>query len=207
MAEELQSLLERIQKDGVEKAEHTAAEIEKEARARAEAIVAEAESAAEATRESAAKEAAALEARSRTALQQAARDVVLSVAESVQALLARVVAEEVSASLDDETLKQMLTAVAQAYCADEGSGGIDVWLPESQQKQVRDYFMSTLVQRLKAGVDIKGDSEVVAGFRVSVKQDRVAHDFTADAIASALCELLRPELAKIVKEAADGNAS
>ena len=79
MAAELQSLLEKIQSEGVDKAQAKAASILAEAEKAAAAKIAEAEKAAEAHLAKAEADAAVLRERSVQAVRQAARDVVLDV--------------------------------------------------------------------------------------------------------------------------------
>ena len=64
-----------------------------------------------------------------------------------------------------------------------------------------------LAQAMREGIELKGDGAIVSGFRVSLVDDNVEHDFTEAAITTALCELLRPHIADIVKQAMPGVAS
>ena len=79
MAEDLQALMERIQKDAVEKAELAAADIISKAKDKAAEIVRAAEDEAKAKLENADKEAQAFTERSERTLEQSARDLLLSV--------------------------------------------------------------------------------------------------------------------------------
>ena len=77
MSEELQSLLEKINSDGVMKANAQRDAIIAKAEADAAAMIAEAQKKAEEIRAAAAEEAATLQQRAESAISQAARDVVL----------------------------------------------------------------------------------------------------------------------------------
>ena len=77
MAEELQSLLDKINAEGVQKAEAEAARIIENAKKQAQEIRSEAEAQAAAAVKDAADQAAALETRAEAAIKQAARDVLL----------------------------------------------------------------------------------------------------------------------------------
>lgn len=200
MPEELKSLLDRIQKDGVEKAEAEAEKILSEAKERAAGIVSEAEKAAQAAREQAEQDAAAFMERAAKSLEQAARDVVLSVSEAVNSALATMVNHSVSKALTPDTLKQMLVSVVEAYCSGkEGQSRIEVLLPPDRQKEVVDLFMAEFKEGLKDGIEIKSDEGVVSGFRVSLVDDQLEHDFSGQAIADALCQLIRPHIGEIVR--------
>ena len=77
MAEELQSLLEKIQRNGMEKAAAERDEILKNAQAKADSIISEAQSQAEDIRSNAQRDADALKQRAESAIRQAARDILL----------------------------------------------------------------------------------------------------------------------------------
>ena len=89
MSEDLQSLLEKINRDGVEKAK--AAEIVKAATADAAKAKADA-----------AKAAADYTARASETVAQAARDTILKIEASVTAMLTALLAKDVDATLSDE---------------------------------------------------------------------------------------------------------
>ena len=106
MAEELQSLLDRIQAEGVDKAKAEAARIVEEAERKAADVVAEAGRKAADLRAKAEEEARVLQARSEQSLRQAARDVVLEVGENVRQTLERVLRKDVDAALADPAFLQ-----------------------------------------------------------------------------------------------------
>ena len=99
MAEELQQLLEKIQRDGVDKANAEAAAIVAKAKDEANALVKNAEEEAAATRAKAEEEAEAYAARARETISQAARDTVLKVKDDVTKLLTKLLAQDVTAAL------------------------------------------------------------------------------------------------------------
>jgi V/A-type H+-transporting ATPase subunit E len=201
MAEELKSLLERIQKDGIDKAEAEAARVLEEAKARAESLVAQAGKDAEALLAKAEQDAKAFEERGRRALDQAARDVVLSVGDAVTATLQAVVQARVGEALKPEALTDMLVSLAKAYAKTGGGGGIGVLLSPEQQEKVTELFLAALGEEAARGVEIRSDAGIVAGFKLSLQDGQVQHDFTREAIAEALGDLLRPQIAERVRAA------
>ena len=112
MSEDLQSLLEKINREGVEKARAESDRIVAEAKAKAAEIVkaAEEQSAkAKADADQASKDYAA---RAEETIRQAARDTVLSVEASVTALLEKTLARDVDRALADEKTVGALVADA-----------------------------------------------------------------------------------------------
>lgn len=201
MAEELQGLLDRIQKEGVERAESDAATIVDEAKAKAKTIVAEAEKQAKGIIEKADSESKLFQQRSENAVRQAARDVILSIGEAVTETLQGIVERQVDAALDTDALPKMIQETVQAYTQANGADNIEVLLSEKQQKAVTAYFMKAFAEAMKDGLTIRGSRSVISGFTVALKDSGVQHDFTGEALTTAIGQLLRPQLAKIVSGA------
>ena len=207
MAEQLQSLLERIQKDGIEKADAEATRILEHANEQARKIVSDAQAKAAEMIKKAETDSQAYQQRSRKALEQAARDVVLYVRDAIDETLKKLVSKEVTQSLTPERLGKLIETVVKAYAqSGQTTGRLDVLLNPDQQKAVREYFMGKLSQSMKQGLEIEGRDDIVSGFRVSVEGGRIQHDFSGEAITEAISALLRPELARILQQTADAQS-
>ena len=202
MAEELQHLIERIRKEGVESGEKAADSLVAEAKKKAAAIVADAQKQAKDLVEKAEKDAAAFAARGKQTLQQAARDLLISVGGSVGDVVAGIVDAKVGAALSPEVVAQMLVKLAEAYGKD-GGGNVEALLGEADAAAVKAYFAKEYQDKLAAGLQIESAKGIFKGFRVGRKGGQVFHDFTKEAIAESLSSFLRPELGEIVKKAAE----
>ncbi len=207
MAEELQGLLERIQKDGIEKADADASRIVEEARAKATDIVKQAEAKAKALIEKAQEDGKLFEQRGESAVAQAARDVVLSVGDAITATLQGIVSARVDAALSADDFPAVIKSVVSAYASSESNPGIEVLLSNKQQEQVSAYLLREMESEMNSGLAVKGDKGIVSGFRVSITESGVQHDFTGATLTEALCALLRPQLAEIVKRAMSKDAT
>ena len=200
MADDLQSLLDRIQKDGVDRAEAEGRRLLAEARDKADRLVAEAETRARRTLAEAEERATAFEARGRQALQQAARDTVLSVEEGIQRAFRGIVGRAVDQALTTDTLREMLVRVVRSYIEREGDcSGISLLIPQERQAEIAAFFMGEFKEAIQKGLSIQGDPQVLSGFRVAMADDRLYHDFSREAIVDALCQFLRPQLAEIMR--------
>ena len=195
MSEELQSLLDRIQAEGVGKAEARAAEIVAEAEKKAAGIVAEAEKKAADLRAKAEADAATFARRSEESLRQAARDVVRTVRENVQETCERLVRADAKAALSGDALAAVVEAVAKAAVAEDA--GAELRVPPAEAEKIAAHAKARLAAELAKGLRIAPDSDVAAGVRVLVQGGRVEHDFTDKAIVEALSRVIRPELARI----------
>ena len=96
MTEELQSLLDRIRTEGVERAEAEAEGIVGEAQERARDIVAEAEAEADELRRQAEADAEASRERGERALDQAGRDFLLTLQKRIEAILCETLRDTVA---------------------------------------------------------------------------------------------------------------
>ena len=199
MAEDLQALMERIQKDAVDKAELEATSIISKAKEKAAEIVKAAEEEAKAKLEQADKDAEAFTERSERTLEQSARDLLLSVGKNLEKMILDLLGLQVEKSLDETTVKSMLLSIAKSYSSD-----IEVDFSEADAAKLTSFVMGEFAKQLKAGVKVESDKGVKFGFRVKLDQGKVSHEFTEQAMAESLSALLRPQLAKIVNKAAQG---
>ncbi len=203
MAEELQSLIERIQQEGVSKAQAEADAIISGARQRAAQIVKEAEEQASAKLKQAEQDAALFMERSRKTLEQAARDLLITVGQGVENILKDIVAGAVKDALSVTVLENMLVKMAEAYVVREGgSGQINLLVSPQDQQALVKFFATRYRQKIGQGVQLHVDNNIFKGFKIAFVEDHLCHDFTAPAIAEALMNLLRPNLAEIVHRAA-----
>jgi len=203
MSEELQSLLERIEKDGVAKADAQAEAIVTAAQTKAAQLVKDAEAKAAELLATAEIESQAFEVRSSKALDQAARDVILSVEREVAAIFARIAGTEVAQALDNETVRTSVATLIESYTKADASGSrLAITLSDAQRADVTAYLSGKFQSELANGLTIESSSAIASGFKVAVTDKEVEHDFTGEAVAEDLGTLLRADLAAIVKGAA-----
>lgn len=186
--EDLQNLLEKINRDGIEKAEAEAKKIVDEARSKAEAIVKEAFDKAAQAKADADKAAQAYAERAAETIRQSARDVKIGVQGAVTALLEKLLVKDVDKALGDE--KNALQVVTEAIRDLTGPGEI----------RCGEKLAKALGAQLAAlkGFTLATDETLGAGFAVRTDGGRVEHDFTGAAISAELAKRLRPDLAKLL---------
>jgi len=203
--EQLQSLLERIRREGVQRAEAEAAAIVEQSRERAAAIVAEAETEAASLRRAAEEEAAAGRRRAEKALEQAARDFLLSLQARIESILRQSLRGDVADALTPETVAEMLVRLADAYAAhDMNESRVDVLLGPEDRDRLAALVLGQYRDLVGQGLTLRADEKVDKGFRVSFADDNVYHDFTLSALAEALAPVLKHPLSDIVERAAQG---
>lgn len=189
MSQDLQGLLEKINRDGIEKAEAKAAEIIAEAKAKAAEIVKAANEEAARAKADAKVAADDFAARADETVKQAARDTVLKVREAITALLEGVLVKDVEKALADEAVA--LSLVNEAI--KDLTGSVEIAAG------------AKLAASLKASLAARGEISIVtdesnySGFSVKIDGGRVEHAFTAEVVAEELAKRLRPELARLLK--------
>ena len=198
MAEQLQHLIDRIRQEGVENGEKTAEALVAEAKKKAAGIVADAQKKAQEATAKAEADAKAFAERGRQTLQQAARDLLISIGGSVGRVVSGVVDAKVGAALTPETVGQMLVKLAAAYGSAET---LTVALGEADAAALKGGVSKEVNDMLAKGLQIESDREIFKGFRLGTKGGQVFHDFTKEAIAESLANFLRPDLADVVKKA------
>ena len=189
MSEDLQSLLEKINRDGVEKAQAEADRILADAKAKAAAIVKTANEEAAKAKAAADQDAKDYAARAAETVKQAARDTVLEVKDAVTALLEKILAKDIDQALADE--KAVTALVADAIKGLTGS--VEVAAPAQ--------LAATLKAQLAAqkNITVVLDETLDTGFAVKLDGGRVEHAFTGEVIAGELAKRLRPDLAALLK--------
>jgi len=207
MSTDLQPLIDRIYKDAVERGQQEADQMVSKAKDKAAAIVREAEERKQEILDQANREAEKYTQRSQATLEQAARDVLILVSQGIESILSQLVAESVQESMDTDTVRKMLVTIAEACATQSGETRLEYLVGSQDHQALIETFASMYRQKMIKGVQLKIDESIEKGFKVSFREDHVHLDFTAEAVAEALNELLRPHLGEIVKRVASEDPS
>lgn len=204
MEVQLQELVEKIRKDGVETAEAKSAEIIRAAQERADALVRSARAEADAIVANAKAEAERNEKAGIASMAQAGRNLLISFRDGITAELESIVSRETQGSYDAQVLKDLIPKAVAAWIEKTGEDDLAVILPKADL----DRLESSLTQALKAeigkGVTLRGDKNLPAGFRIATKNGSAYYDFSADAVADLFSAYVSPRVAEALKSAAKG---
>lgn len=188
----LDALLNKIRTEGLTAAKAEADALLAKAKKEAEAIVAEAKKDAERLTATAKADADRTMQVAEATIRQAARDVLLKLEQDITALLERTLGGAVETSLKSAPLVEKL--IADAVAAYTKEGAIQIVAGEEIVKALK----ATLAAQ--KDVTVITDARMGTGFRVKLANGRVEHDFTGASITDALAVLLRPQLAKLLKD-------
>jgi len=200
MAEEIRDLIEKINKEGIRAAEEKAHIIEATAQRRADDIL------AHATRESEEMIAAAKERirrddeKGKILLNQAGRDLLLSLRKEINAMLGRIVVSEIQKALTPEALFKLLSEVVTNYSTGEISD-ITVLLNKEDLEILEKNFLYKLKEETRKKIILSPSEEISGGFTISFDSGKSCHDFTDRALAEYIGTYLKPKLNQILQEA------
>ena len=194
MTEDLQQLLEKIQRDGIDKAQTEANAILEKAKKDSAALIDSARAEAEKFKSDAQQEAKAYSARAEESISQSARDVLLHVEQSITELLSTLLQKDVNTALNsEEVVTALVQEAVKAYIS--GEGNIEVAAVEQMVGALR----AKLAKEALEGVTVVTDKTTGAGFSIKLADGRIEHDFTGAAVTAALSNQLRPGLAALLK--------
>lgn len=201
MAEELQGLLDRIQNEGIAKAEAEKTKIVDDAKAEAAKIVAAAKAEAASIVKKANEEAEISVAKGNDAIKQAARDVLIALRADIEARLKVLVSESVGDAMTPETMSRIILEMVKAYSVRNPSGDatVELLLAQKDADTMTALFKGSLLAQLKANPVIRISSGVSAGLQIGFKGTDVFLDFSDEALADVICAYVGPKLAAALK--------
>ena len=201
---QLQELIDKIKKDGIETASEEAAKVKREAEAEAARIVAAANREAEDIISRGKADAERSEKAGKAALEQASRNLILAFKGEIKALLDKIVAHSVGSAYGEDTLKAVLPELFKAWASKSEVNSLDLLLSEDNLSKLKSWAAGALSAELKNGVELKSDRHLGAGFRIANKDGSAYYDFSAESVAEMLSAYLNPYLAEIIKTSAQG---
>ena len=198
MSEELQSLLEKINSDGVMKAQAERDAIIAQAKTEAAAIVAEAEKKAEELRKAAAADAETLQKRAESAISQAARDVVLKLKAELESRISAAVADSAEKTMTPEFMAELIRDLAKEFAADP-EAKITILSSARDAEALSSAVKDTLGSSYKNAPQVFADSAVKGGMQISFNDDEVFFDFSVEAITGLVGGYAGEKLARILE--------
>ena len=201
MAEELQSLLEKIQREGIEKAAAERDEIVNKANAEAAAILAAARAEAEKMRADAANDAEALKKRAESAIRQAARDILLELKSELQRRVAAVTRNRMDEALSSEFIAGLVREIATAALssADKAaSGKLEVMVGPAKCEEVAKLITASVGADLVEKMTIFPNAAAGRGLKVSVEGNEVFFDFSDAALTEMVCAYAGSKVSAVI---------
>lgn len=193
MEMELNNLIEKIKKDGVQEAQAKADEIVQKAEAEAEKILKSAKGERDEIIRQAQENSKQFFLASEKALKQSSRDVLLVLRERVTEFFDRIIKQEVEKQLSFEVLKTIIIKAVENF-KKEGELDIEILVNEADKKKLEKTLFRELVKEAKEKITIQGSKKISNGFRIGKKGEESYIDFTDEALAEAFKRYLNPKL-------------
>ena len=202
MAEELQSLLDKIQREGFSKAEEEGGKIVSDANAQAEKIVADAKKRAEEIVKKAKADADSFKERGEETLRLASRDIVINLKTELLSRLRNLVRSCSADAMTPQVMGEIILEMAKKYMSGKGDGDeavIKLMFPENELEKMETLLKGGLLKDLKANPQIRLGSDFGAGFKIGFGNDDVFFDFIDEVVADILCSYAGPKIAELIQ--------
>lgn len=203
MSEQIQELIDKIKTEGVQAADQRAREIEEQAKKKANDIIEQAKKKARQMIVDADNEIKKTEGSTRKALQQASRDMLLSLKKEIQNTLRKIVSAKIKEGLTAEDISRIILEISRK--AIEGKtteSGIELILNPEDLQKLKDGFLFELQRQLKLSVHLRPSEDIGRGFLISFDKGKSNFDFTEAGLAQYLSAYLNDEVSALLKEAA-----
>lgn len=195
MEVQLQDIIDKIKREGLDTAQQEAQALKTAAEKNAQAVLAKAQADAEEIKSKARQDALRFEESAKAAISQAARDLTLSVKKSLEDLFAKLATESVKASYNQAVVEEAILSLVKNWAA--FPQGAQIQVDESLKAKLFDALKGKLKDAAAKQVSVVASPSVTLGFRI---QDGGAYyDFTAETIAKALASYVNPAIAQILK--------
>ncbi len=198
MADQIKELIDKIQQEGVQAAQAKAEQITQSAQAQAQEIIAKAKRDADKLILQAREEISKTEHSSKTALEQAGRDLLLKLRAEINAALKAIILLNLRQVLSPAELSRLIFKLVRAPGTKE-KGDIIVSLSKRDLEKIEKGFLGKLKDEIKKGLSLRAAEDIQGGFVISYDQGRSHFDFTDERLAEYIGAYLGPKLSQILK--------
>lgn len=201
---QLQELIEKIKRDGVEAADKESAKKIADSEKKAEKIIADAQEKAAEIIKNAKLETARMEKASEEAITQAARNMLISFKDALVSEFEGIVLEETQSKMSKDVLAKLVPETVKAWAKNTEVSELSVLLSEKDLKDLEASLKSELKAEIAKGMEVKADKTLSAGFRIGVNNGAAFYDYSAETLAEMFSAYLNPKVAALMKDAAKG---
>lgn len=194
----VQSLLDKIKREGIEEAKQEAEKIIDKARSEAKIILETSRSQADSLLKEAQAEIEKQKESFEVTLSQAGRNFILGLKKDIIDLCNDILERQVGAALTSEAMQEIIIAMVGKWQMRESNAPLEVLVNEDDRQRLEDSLLASLHRELKNGIIIKPNKKIGAGFQIGEKEGNMHYDLTEKGIVEILSEFVSPRLAKIL---------
>ncbi len=196
--DKLQELTQQLYNEGLSKGKEEGEAILAQAREEAAALVKKAQEEAKSIIAKAHKDAEDYKVKVEGDVKMASIQALQATRESIENLIVSKAVEPVKGALSaDSYLKEIITAVAQRFSAQE-STDLSLVLPEKLQKELEPFVQGELAKTIGKGVEATFSKKVAGGFKIGPKDGGYFISLTEESFRELVGEYMRPATKKIL---------
>ena len=201
MAEELQGLLDKIQSEGIAKAEAEKNAIMESAKAESAKMIEDAKKEAAELIRKAEEEAKMSLSKGSAAIRQAARDVIIALRADIEKRLKTLVSDCLGEAMTPELMGKIVFEMVKAYREKNPNGDVTVelLLQQKDAAALEKHLKAGVLKDLKAKPELSVGGDFASGLQIGFKGDDVFLDFSDDALTEVICAYVGPKLAVAIK--------
>lgn len=199
----LDSLIKRLQAEGIKRAEALAEGIISKAEESASLILKQARQGAEGIMEKAKDEIARTESTFRKNLEQAARDVMIGVKRSIMDTFYALLQQECKVILSETTtFETVFLAIFDGLNKgkETSAGEFEIWVSNEDRDAIFSFLLTAFKDKMKTGIDVKANPDIGAGFKIGVKDEHIYYDLTDEGVAALISEYITPGLETLLAD-------
>ena len=193
---QIQDLVNSIKRDGIAEAEKQAARIMSEAKEKADELVRTGAKEAAKMVEDAKREVSVMQQSGKAAVEQAGRDVILSLKKSINAHFDRLLESTVAKTLSGKELVALIVQVVKSDLVKPEEAAVE--LGNADFGSLAETLRAELATEMKKGLEIRPVPSVPVGFRLSAKDGSSYYDFSAEETARMLAPFLNSAIQGII---------
>ncbi len=197
MAEEIQSLLDKIEKEGLAKIEKEREKILSDAKAKASQIVEDARRQAAEMEKKAKNDAELSSKRAVEAIKQSSRDIIISLRNEMVERVRRIARQSVAEAMTPDFMRGIILEIARSG---KHSEEMKLVLPKKHLDDLEAKLKGSLANDLKASPAIFADAGINSGLKIGFKGEDILLDFSDEALADMVCSYAGPRIAAILKD-------
>ena len=134
-------------------------------------------------------------------LKQSSRDMLLSLRQSIESVLGRIIHEEVSGALKADQLAEVLVHVIdKALDQKTDIAAVEIVMTKKDKDHLEKSLLSKLQKKIKEPITFKSSDDLSGGFTISFDSGKSSFDFSDVSLAQYLGNFLNAHVARIVKE-------
>ena len=202
MAEDLQGLLDRLQQEGVRKADGERERIVSAAREEAERLVKAAKAEAERLLATSREESDRYRKAGEENLRQASRDLLIATEKELARVFGNAARVCLQEAMTPDLMARLVETMVAAYARNNGAvTKLDVLLPADQLQALEERLRGKLGAQLKDGLVLRPGG-TGTGLKLSFNGQSVFHDLSAEAMVDLLGAYLSPRYLDVLRQAA-----